>query len=298
MKISYIFTLIIILFTLSAFSQSPDILFNGTVSAESNQIKNVADPTDAQDAVTKNYIYSKVEVDSLIAQAVANLESQINNLNTSVLDIDGNSYNYLTYGDQLWTVENAEMVTYRDGTPIPQETYGAEWQSLTTGAWCYINNDPSKGKLYNWYAVAGIHDLDPDTPNKELAPEGWHVSSNEEWTILENYLIDNGNNYDGTTVGNKIAKSMASSTGWNSSGNTGGPGNDQSTNNSSGFNAFPEGGLGNLGNPDGGIENPQGVIAIFWCSEVWHRYLGPGLNFLASGINPSWEGFSVRFVKD
>ena len=58
---------------------------------------------------------------------------------------------------------------------------------------------------------------------------------------LENYLIANGYNYDGTTTGNKIAKSMASTTGWNSSSNTGAIGNEQSLNNSSGFNAFPEG---------------------------------------------------------
>jgi uncharacterized protein (TIGR02145 family) len=150
------------------------------------------------------------------------------------------SDNYLTYGDQVWTVENAEMVTYRDGTEIPQITDPTEWENLTTGAWCYYDNDPTKGKLYNWYAVAGIHDNDPNTPNKELAPENWHVPSDAEWTTLENYLIANGYNYDGTTTGNKIAKAMASTTGWDSSSNIGEIGNDQSSNNSSGFNAFPE----------------------------------------------------------
>jgi uncharacterized protein (TIGR02145 family) len=280
--------LILLLFIpIISFSQNEDILLNGSVSTEGNQIKNVADPTDDQDAVTLVFLMNKL----------SELQAQIDSLQSSenITDQDGNTYNYLTYGDQVWTVENANMVTYRDGTPIPQKTYGlgTEWEGLTTGAWCYIDNDPTKERLYNWYAVAGIHDTDPNTPNKKLAPEGWHIPSNEEWQILENYLIDNGYNYDGTTEGNKIAKAMASTTGWNSSINGGVPGNNQGTNNSSGFNALPVGGLGNLG-----LSNPEGAISVFWCSEVYNRYLGFQQNYLMTGINPSWEGFSVRFVKD
>ena len=280
--------LILLLFIpIISFSQNEDILLNGSVSTEGNQIKNVADPTDDQDAVTLAFLMNKL----------SELQAQIDSLQSSenIMDQDGNTYDYLSYGDQFWTIENANMVTYRDGTPIPQKTYGlgTEWESLTTGAWCYIDNDPTKERLYNWYAVAGIHDTDPNTPNKKLAPEGWHIPSNEEWQILENYLINNGYNYDGTTEGNKIAKAMASTTGWNSSINGGVPGNNQGTNNSSGFNALPVGGLGNLG-----LSNPEGAISVFWCSEVYNRYLGFQQNYLMTGINPSWEGFSVRFVKD
>ena len=93
------------------------------------------------------------------------------------------------------------MVSYRDGTPIPQVTDATERANLTTGAWCYYDNDPTKGKLYNWYVVAGIHDNDENTPNKELAPEGWHVPSVAEWTGLVNYLIANSYNYDGYNHG-------------------------------------------------------------------------------------------------
>ena len=155
-------------------------------SANNQQIKNLQDPTDAQDAVTKNYTYSKAEVDALIA----NLQSQIDNTETaSVTDIDGNTYDYITYGDQVWTVDNAAMETYRDGTPIPQVTDATEWENLTTGAWAYFDNDPSKPRFYNWYAVMGIHDTDESTPNKEFAPEGWHVPSDTEWTTLETNLL-------------------------------------------------------------------------------------------------------------
>ena len=276
-------------------------------SANNQQIKGLQDPTEAQDAVTKAYaetqFYSQIEVDALIA----NLQSQIDDLDTdnssgSITDQDGNTYDYLPYGDQVWTVENAEMVTYRDGTPIPEVTDNTEWESLTTGAWAYYDNDPTKPRLYNWYAVMGIHDNDPNTPNKEFAPEGWHVPTDGEWITLEGYLIANGYNYDVTTTGNKIAKAMASTTGWNSSTEPGTVGNDQSLNNSSSFNAFPE------GYRSGITSNFQGYgsLAIFWTSTenmseattAWRRNLDWNGTALITGGHWMRSGISVRFVSD
>ena len=217
----------------------------------------------------------------------------------SDVDQDGNIFEWISYGEQDWSIENAEMVTYRDGTEIPQVTDASEWQNLTTGAWCYDHNDPTKGKLYNWYAVMGIHDNDENTPNKEFASEGWHVPTDTEWTTLENYLIANGYNYDGSTTVNKIAKAMSSTTGWNSSTNAGAPGNDQSSNNSSGFNAFPEG----FRFIDGSSYN-EGNHAIFWSSTeftgdfTWHRDLNSDNSNLVRNNNNKLYGFSVRFVRD
>jgi len=263
-------------------------------SANNQQIKDLLDPTEAQDAVTKAYI------DAQIAEAVAGLQSQIDALQpTSVTDQDGNTYDYLTYGNQVWTLENAEMVTYRDGTEIPQVTDPTQWSNLTTGAWCYYDNDPTKPRHYNWYAVMGIHDTDPNTPNKEFAPEGWHVPSDAEWTTLENHLIANGYNYDGTTTGNKIAKAMASTTGWYSSTEAGAIGNDQSSNNNSNFNAFPEGDRSN----DGSFYD-EGDGAIFWSStedgtsNAWFRYLYYDFSYLDRYSYGKQGGFSVRFVRD
>ena len=220
-----------------------------------------------------------------------------NNNNNSFI-CDGAPYQSIVYGTQEWTVENACHITYRDGTPIPEVTGVDEWANLTTGAWCYYNNDPTKPRLYNWYAVAGIHDTDPNTPNKEFAPEGWHVPSDAEWTTLEEYLIANGYNYDGTTTENKIAKAMASNTGWNTSNITGTISNDQSLNNSSGFNAFPEGYCNNYGSSN------EGSAAFFWSSTelgeffAWSRDLYSYISFLhRDDIGKLW-GSSVRFVRD
>ena len=283
-----ILTLTLALFTLPI-AKAQDIKLNGTTSAESNQIKNVADPTDNQDAGTKAYI------DALISD----LQNQINDLKP-LEDVDGNNYDFISYGDQTWSVENAKMVRYRDGTEIPQVTDATQWANLTTGAWCYYDNDSSKGKLYNWYAVAGIHDNDDNTPNKTFAPEGWHVPTDAEWTTLEEYLIANGYNYDGTTTWNRIAKSMASTTGWNSITSTGAVGNDPSSNNSSGFNAFPEG----YRSYNGGSFFNEGNNAFFWSSTesnsnfAWYRNLNYNGSYLNRLGGSELYGFSVRFVRD
>jgi len=219
---------------------------------------------------------------------------------------DGEPYQSIVYGTQEWTVENACHILYRDGTPITQVTDATEWANLTSGAWCYIDNDPTKPRVYNWYAIMGIHDNDPNTPNKEFAPEGWHVPTYTEWITLENYLIANGYNYDGTTSGNKIAKAMASTTGWNSSTDLGAVGNDQSLNNSSGFNAFPEG-----GRQINGTFYAESAIAIFWSSSEEQNFIsnpadgkswGRLLNFIQGDLSYfylyKYYGCSVRFVKD
>jgi uncharacterized protein (TIGR02145 family) len=94
------------------------------------------------------------------------------------------SNNDVTLCGKTWMGCNLDVDTYRDGTQIPEVQDSLVWGKLTSGAWCYYNNDPEMGaiygKLYNWYAVN-----DP----RGLAPIGWHVPNNTEWTDLENCMI-------------------------------------------------------------------------------------------------------------
>jgi uncharacterized protein (TIGR02145 family) len=89
----------------------------------------------------------------------------------------------VTICNQVWMTKNLDVSTYRNGDAIPQVTDPTQWYNLTTGAWCYYNNDaangPIYGKLYNWYAVNDV---------RGLAPTGYHVPSDTEWTTLENCL--------------------------------------------------------------------------------------------------------------
>jgi uncharacterized protein (TIGR02145 family) len=132
-------------------------------------------------------------------------------------------------------VENLKTTKYNDGTSIPFVSDTTVWSNLTTPGYCWYNDDFSNkelfGALYNWYAVN----------TGKLAPAGWHVPTVADWTTLQDYLIANGYNWDGTTTSNKIAKAMAAQTDWSTSTKTGSIGNDLSKNNTSGFSALPGG---------------------------------------------------------
>jgi uncharacterized protein (TIGR02145 family) len=99
---------------------------------------------------------------------------------------------YVTICTQKWTAKNLDVTTYSDGTPIPNVTDPTAWANLTTGAWCYYDTSGKYnaiyGKLYNWYAVAGIYDKASASNialRKKLAPTGWHVPTFlEDWALL------------------------------------------------------------------------------------------------------------------
>jgi len=235
----------------------------------------------------------------------------------SLIGCDGGVVPTVVYGTQEWTVEDACHITYRDGTPIPQVTDDLEWANLTTGAWSYYDNDSTKPRLYNWYAVMGINDaasLTDATLRKEFAPEGWHVPSNNEWFILEEHLVANGYNFDGTNSWpnacstnnslsqncNKIAKAMASSLVWTETTDFGNPGWSQVSNNSSGFSALPSGWR------QASNFNGEGFRATFWSTTerptqpgyAYYRYIRSDYVFLQRDISLYRNGSSVRLVKD
>jgi len=201
-------------------------------------------------------------------------------------DVLGPCFETVTICNQVWMLKNLDVDRYRDGTPIPLVTTDEEWiaaGNAETGAWCYYNNDPSTGatygKLYNWYAVN-----DP----RGLAPAGWHIPSDAEWTTLEsclNQIEPSGN------VGGKLKE--AGTTHWQSP-NTG-------ATNSSGFTALPGGHRFVMTN---GSFFAIGQNCEFWSSTengtfgAWQRlifYFEGDINRFG-GFKPN--GISVRCVRD
>ena len=101
-------------------------------------------------------------------------------------DIDGNFYETLKIGNQVWMAENLNVTHFRNGDSIPEVRSSEEWIRYGKEgrpACCTVHNDPENGKkygrLYNWYAV---------NDSRGLAPKGWHVPSDDEWTYLTDFL--------------------------------------------------------------------------------------------------------------
>jgi uncharacterized protein (TIGR02145 family) len=210
-------------------------------------------------------------------------------------DADGNIYQTITIGDQVWMAENLKSITYNDGTAITKQATSSSWSSTTSGAYCSYNNTQSNvvtyGFLYNWYAVN----------TGKLCPEGWHIPSKAEWETLIDYLITNGYNYDESTSEDKTAKALASSTGWALSTIEGTIGYEMTSNNSTGFTALPGGGRGAAG-AYFDLQN----TACWWTStehtedtdEAYFRALNSEWFDLYEASFDKHAGFSVRCVKD
>ena len=180
-------------------------------------------------------------------------------------------------GTQQWMEKNLDVMTYRDGTVIPEVTGDAAWAALTTGAWCWYSNSAANGaiygKLYNWYAVN-----DP----RGLAPQGWHIPTDAEWTTLSTLL-------GGDAAGGKMKST--GTTIWTTP-NT-------SATNESGFAGLPGGRRGN----DGSFYS-VGYYGFWWSATeddstyAWYRYLSYDAGSLTRYVNYKKSGFSVRCLRD
>ena len=111
----------------------------------------------------------------------------IGNPGPTITDAEGNKHKKVIIWAQTWMAENLRTSKYSDGSTIPNITDNTQWENNTTGAWCYYKNDAANnvkyGKLYNWYAVS-------KTTNgiKNVCPTDWLVPTENEWTVLTNYL--------------------------------------------------------------------------------------------------------------
>ena len=208
----------------------------------------------------------------------------------TIVDVDGNKYDVIKIGDLYLTTENLKTTKFNDGTNIKLITDNEEWKDAGKNnmpAYCYYDNDLDNkhkyGVLYNFHAAStGL-----------LAPEGWRVPTNEDWTNLENYLINNGYNWDG------IAKSMAANTDWKTNNYNGSIGNDLTRNNKSCFSALP----GGYRNYDGDFYT-LGYNGYWWsatesdASKSYNRSLYYDYEILDWYYYNKGCGFSVRAVRD
>ena len=181
-----------------------------------------------------------------------------------------------------WMTKNLDVAKYRNGDPIPKVTNNAAWAALTTGAYCYYNNDSTTyaatyGKLYNWYAIN-----DP----RGLAPEGWHIPTDFEWTTLCNCL-------GGDPVAGGPMKEFGT-THW-ASPNT-------AATNVSGFTGLPGGRRNNEG-----TFIHIGTYGYWWSSteiiswntnNAWHRMLDYIDDDVSRSNNNKTFGYSVRCLRD
>ncbi len=208
-------------------------------------------------------------------------KSEDNSLQISTLsDIDGNQYNAVKIGSQIWMQQNLNVSHYRNGDPIPNVQDPVQWYNLTTGAWCYYENQTSNGtvygKLYNWHAIN-----DP----RGFTPEGWHIPTKNEVDILRSFL-DNGENA-GYKMKSTTNDWLSPSTG---------------SDNSSGFTGLPAGYRSN----DGGFYSSKGSVAIFWgenpdsqtSQDKYNYTLLSNFTNLYNSSSIKEMGYSVRCVKN
>jgi len=215
-----------------------------------------------------------------------------------ITDIDGNVYNIVRIGHQLWMAENLKTTRFVNGdaiaTTVPA-TLNIMYDPDPVFQWAYDGlekNAAKYGRLYTWYAV---------TDPRGLCPLGWHIPSDDEWTELENYLISNGYNFDGTTTGNKVALSLASPTDWNYSQDMGTLGNINYPDfrNKACFSALPSG----YRNQDGRFMD-KGSSCCWWSGtedftyNAYYRYLLSARNDLIRSSYFEFCAVSVRCIKD
>ena len=196
----------------------------------------------------------------------------------TLVDYDGNVYDTVIIGTQVWMKQNLKVTHYNDGVPIPNVPDSVTWGNLTTGARCYYHNDsvawnPVYGALYNGYAALGA---------RNICPAGWHVSTDTEWQTAE------------TNLGLDVAGGKMKEEGtehWVSPNN--------GATNSSGFTGLP----GGMRDPANSF-NAIGENGLWWTSTpfdetwTWTTYLWTMNSYVDHNPAPKYLGLSIRCVKD
>ena len=210
----------------------------------------------------------------------------------AAMDADMNGYYSVAIGTQTWLTENLKTTKYTNGDLIGSTLSDVSLETAPKYQWAYGNNESNVvtyGRLYTWYTA---------TDTRNICPTGWHVPSDLEWTTMSSYLINNGYAFSGPGA-EDIGKSLAATSGWPVYSVAGTIGNDQASNNSSGFSALP-----------GGYRTANGTfIAIgedgHWRSSTestvdnaWYRSLDFDFAILYRNDYGKRNGYSIRCMKD
>jgi uncharacterized protein (TIGR02145 family) len=188
-------------------------------------------------------------------------------------DGDGNEYDTVVIGTQVWLTEDLKTTKYNNGKPIPLITDNTQWASLSSAAFCWYNNSSSiqenYGALYNQWAITSVY---------SICPVGYHVPNDDEWNTLITYL-----------GGEEIAGAKLKATGtrfWIN--------NNSITTNESGFTALP----GGMRDPNDGTSKGITVSGYWWSASAGHRvYINESPGSYLGGLSPK-SGFSVRCIKN
>lgn len=202
-----------------------------------------------------------------------------------VTDVEGNNYDSIAIGSQIWMTENLRVTKYRNGESILKsevakwlDSETGELYTYETGDCCTYDYDEENvdthGCLYNWYAV---------NDSRQIAPLGWHVPSIAEWNVLFNFLGGE------LIVGDKLKEIGFNNWGSRKIG----------ADNSSGFSALPSGYRGFVGTFKG-----LNYYCYWWAAtefdsmRSWFCYLSYGNKYVTIKNDLKCYGFSVRCVRD
>ncbi len=260
--------------------EAPRLVYAGLVSSAIEAPAGMGKAKDVGDAFRFIGYAKGFFPDTLLATPLRDTTCEFRYLtftdSTNVIDRDGNIYHTVVIGNQTWMLENLKVTRFNDGTPIPKVTTNAAWGNLSTPGYCWYNNSTTYrdtyGALYNWYAVN----------TGKLAPKGWHVPSDSEWTALKDLV---GSSF---VAGEKLKE--AGTAHWTAP---------NVANNSSGFTALPGGRRDSNGN-----FLDVGLFGGWWSTledssdGAW--YTGMNHDYVAAirGSYPKVYGYSVRCIKD
>ena len=234
--------------------------------------------------------YPLEKIDSLSFRRPAKIAEPL------VTDIDKNEYHTVTIGNQVWMVENLKTTHFRNGDLISTTSSSStdvSGETEPTYQWSYEGNEAEVnhfGRYYTWYAV---------TDTRQLAPEGWHVSTYSDMNTLTSYLVQYDHYLYGTIDGPYLSNWLASPNDWASSTEVNLPGNYSQTNNAFGFNAIPAG-----YRTQNGVFLNQHLFAMWWLNTPINQYyanysqLSYYYSSMAGRVELIRSGMPVRCVKN